>query len=211
MAQDSAATRQKIIDAATRLYRSSDYEKITISMLLKETGLSKGGFYWYFSSKEALFHEIFCTCAQEMSEVAREGNDPSAPAVEQLALRQKNMLRYDREHPNEAYFVLDYMAYLKRNHIPSPYAYDDVVMGESAAILRLGIERGELQDFPLDFMVAYVWQKSNLLYSYLCDHPEYWNDTHLLDRMVDSLLSVLVRRPACSSEAADRPAGLREI
>lgn len=52
------ATQQQIIEKAFALFMTDGYKEVTLSRLLKATGLSKGGFYHYFESKEALFEQV---------------------------------------------------------------------------------------------------------------------------------------------------------
>lgn len=50
-------TKEHIILTAFRLFLQKGYREVTMSMLVKATGLSKGAFYHYFENKEQLFIE----------------------------------------------------------------------------------------------------------------------------------------------------------
>jgi len=50
-------TKEHIILTAFRLFLQKGYKEVTMSMLVKSTGLSKGAFYHYFENKEQLFIE----------------------------------------------------------------------------------------------------------------------------------------------------------
>jgi AcrR family transcriptional regulator len=50
-----ADTRDQILAAAFRLFFEKGYKEVTMSQLVEATGLSKGAFYHYFSSKEELY------------------------------------------------------------------------------------------------------------------------------------------------------------
>ena len=47
-------TRQMIIDKAMILFTKNGYNRTSLSKILSETGLAKGGFYFHFRSKEEL-------------------------------------------------------------------------------------------------------------------------------------------------------------
>jgi TetR/AcrR family transcriptional regulator, transcriptional repressor for nem operon len=51
-------SREQIVHVATRLFLQKGYRDVTMSDLVKESGLSKGAFYHYFESKEMLFKEV---------------------------------------------------------------------------------------------------------------------------------------------------------
>src|SRR6266849_4621425 len=53
-----AATRDQILDAAARLIHLQGYHCTTLDDVLRETGVGKGNFYYYFKSKEELGYAI---------------------------------------------------------------------------------------------------------------------------------------------------------
>lgn len=53
-----SATKQQIIQKAFGLFMTLEYKEVTLSRLLKVTGISKGGFYHHFESKESLFEQV---------------------------------------------------------------------------------------------------------------------------------------------------------
>ncbi|MDK9695072.1 MAG: TetR/AcrR family transcriptional regulator [Siculibacillus sp.] len=50
-----ARTRARIVEAALKLFNSIGYEATTIDRVMAEAGLTRGGFYSHFATKEALF------------------------------------------------------------------------------------------------------------------------------------------------------------
>jgi AcrR family transcriptional regulator len=50
-------TRSRIVEAARRLFNTHGYDRVTLDMVMAEAGLTRGGFYAHFPSKEALFAE----------------------------------------------------------------------------------------------------------------------------------------------------------
>src|SRR3989442_1313631 len=53
-----AATRDQILDAAARLIHLQGYHCTTLDDVLRESGVGKGNFYYYFKSKEELGYAI---------------------------------------------------------------------------------------------------------------------------------------------------------
>lgn len=51
-------TREHILRTAFRLFITRSYKAVTMNMLEKETGLTKGAFYHYFKNKEEIFIEV---------------------------------------------------------------------------------------------------------------------------------------------------------
>ncbi|MEW6210049.1 MAG: TetR/AcrR family transcriptional regulator [Acidobacteriota bacterium] len=59
--EHKAETRKKIVSAAARLFRQRGYEGVGVDAVMNELGLTAGGFYAHFPSKEALFAEAMAT------------------------------------------------------------------------------------------------------------------------------------------------------
>lgn len=49
-----AENRRKILDAASRLFKVRGFESVTVAEIMKAAGLTHGGFYGHFQSKEDL-------------------------------------------------------------------------------------------------------------------------------------------------------------
>lgn len=55
----SVSKRQQIIDCMQSLLAQHGFESISVEMLCKEAGVSRGTFYYYFKSKEEVLVELF--------------------------------------------------------------------------------------------------------------------------------------------------------
>lgn len=53
-------TKDNIRIAALRLFLLRGYRNVSLVDVAKEIGITKGGIYHYFSSKEELFHSVIC-------------------------------------------------------------------------------------------------------------------------------------------------------
>jgi TetR/AcrR family transcriptional repressor of nem operon len=60
-------TRKKIVEAASRLFREKGYDGVGVDAIMSEVGLTAGGFYAHFPSKEALFSESIAKVMQSRS------------------------------------------------------------------------------------------------------------------------------------------------
>lgn len=66
------STKEHIILTAFRLFLKKGFKEVTMSMLVKATGLSKGAFYHYFENKEQLFIETLDNLFFSMSPFNKE-------------------------------------------------------------------------------------------------------------------------------------------
>ncbi|GAA3686446.1 TetR/AcrR family transcriptional regulator [Nonomuraea antimicrobica] len=57
-AERGAATRDKVLTIATRLFAERGYDDTSIETVLQESGLSRGALYHHYAGKEALFEAV---------------------------------------------------------------------------------------------------------------------------------------------------------
>jgi len=91
--EQAAQNRERILDAAARLFRERGFEGIGVADTMKAAGLTHGGFYGHFSSKEDLIAEA---CARAFSRsherwskmVGRTPDDPLSSIVRSYLSRR---------------------------------------------------------------------------------------------------------------------------
>jgi TetR/AcrR family transcriptional repressor of nem operon len=63
--EHKAQSRERIVGAARRLFNRHGFEQVSIERVMSEAGLTRGGFYHHFGSKDELYAEAvasFSTC-----------------------------------------------------------------------------------------------------------------------------------------------------
>src|SRR5213592_3720360 len=75
--EQAAQNRERIVEAAAQLFRERGFEGIGVADLMKEAGLTHGGFYGHFSSKDDLIAEA--------SALALLSNLPERPSGDPLS------------------------------------------------------------------------------------------------------------------------------
>jgi TetR/AcrR family transcriptional regulator, transcriptional repressor for nem operon len=80
--QRRTETRQRILAAASDLFRKHGVDGVGVDAVMKEAGLTHGGFYLHFSSKEALAAEVsqslLQTAASKWDEISRSADRGAA-------------------------------------------------------------------------------------------------------------------------------------
>jgi AcrR family transcriptional regulator len=59
--QDKSQRRDEIMAAAKKVFARKGFHATTIADIAKEAGLAYGSIYWYFDSKDDLFHDLIAT------------------------------------------------------------------------------------------------------------------------------------------------------
>jgi AcrR family transcriptional regulator len=80
-----AVRREAFVDAATRLIQITGYEQMSIQDVLDELQVSRGAFYHYFDSKQALLDAVIDRMVDAaLATLAPFLADPTVPAVQKL-------------------------------------------------------------------------------------------------------------------------------
>jgi TetR/AcrR family transcriptional repressor of nem operon len=89
-----AETRERIVDAARKLFNRHGFEQVSIDRIMADAGLTRGGFYHHFDSKDQLYAAAvasFITCNPFSASV--KDDPPDNPA--QLARMLVNLYLSD--------------------------------------------------------------------------------------------------------------------
>jgi len=70
-------TRRRVVEVAAARFRREGLDKVGVASLMSEAGLTHGGFYSHFDSKEALIEEVFASGMEEnfrrLAEASEQG------------------------------------------------------------------------------------------------------------------------------------------
>lgn len=80
-AEHKARTRARIIESARRLFNRHGFEQISIDRIMSDAGLTRGGFYNHFGSKDELYAEavtsyVTCNPFAERAASTKRSPDP---------------------------------------------------------------------------------------------------------------------------------------
>mgnify|MGYP003297997470 CR=1 FL=1 len=87
--KNSRNTKSKIVSAAWKLFYDNGYENTTIEDIIFESGTSKGSFYHYFESKDALLGSLAYLFDEKYEELEGEINQNTDSVENLLFLNRK--------------------------------------------------------------------------------------------------------------------------
>lgn len=81
MSDGDGGARARVLDAAVDLFARQGYDGTSVSQVIAQAGVAKGGFYHHFASKEALLYEVYGDLITRqlagMDEILARGLPPS--------------------------------------------------------------------------------------------------------------------------------------
>ena len=93
--EDAAETRRRIVETASRLFRARGITLVSVADIMRALGLTVGGFYRHFESKEALVAEAIEAASDEA--VSRHAK-ATADAGRASALLDRYLSKAHRDH-----------------------------------------------------------------------------------------------------------------
>lgn len=103
-AEQAQKTKNSILEKSLLLFFEKGFKNVTMNDILKATGLSKGGFYHHFESKEALFSELADTLLLSVVEIPYE----------------------DFNKQSLYSFYLDYIKYISGNNLNNSFSLNSM-------------------------------------------------------------------------------------
>ena len=134
--ETSAANHQRILDVASSMFREKGFDGVGVADLMKGAGLTHGGFYGHFASKQDLAARA-CARALEGSEerwtkLVEEASDDSLRAVISSYLSPRH-----RDHPGRGCAMAALGSDMARQEIPVRKAFTQGVKPLLAILERI--------------------------------------------------------------------------
>lgn len=152
--EEKARNRQNIVDAAGRLFRAQGIDAVGVDALMKEAGLTHGGFYNHFPSKNALVVAVceasFAASLGALAQSVQDRPDAAGSPLERLVADYLSTVHRDSEDGGCPSAALVSDAGRHADDIQAAYAQglEGYLSGISAEIIREAREAGEQIDSP---------------------------------------------------------------
>lgn len=140
--------RQIILASAAEVFGRKGYSEASMDDLVKESGISKGGIYTYFPTKEAIFLEIAEQRFRLRSDLVSHLS-PELSASKQVETYIRWLLD-SLEQPaviNRSRFSFEFWSVIARNKEKSHLAQERYKKFEAdlSALIQSGVDRGEFR------------------------------------------------------------------
>jgi AcrR family transcriptional regulator len=98
--QHKIELKNRVLNAATRLFMVQGYSKTTIKQIIKEARITTGSLYHFFRNKEdILLHmaqQVFATSAKTSDSMLRDDSDPCLRFSLEIALQLHFVIKYEK-------------------------------------------------------------------------------------------------------------------
>jgi len=168
-------SRNQILSAARFLFAERGYPQTKVSDIARETGMSQGNLYWYFSSKEDLLKAVLQDGFESFAAVLEKAAAHPGSAIHKLDSLLDDYLHFARERGDFFRIFIALLAQGGTDHMKK-LGFDTGQIGIRyhqylQAILAQGQAEGVLSgDIPVGLLVSFYFSFFNgLLITYGAD------------------------------------------
>ena len=142
---------QEIIDAAVHEFLDAGYEGTSLNSIARRAGLTKGGLYYHFGSKDDILRAANGRYTKPVYELIRHVSHMESP-VAGIRTYIREYLTYWSSHGRElSFFFLSMAKVLSNSGIRHFIAeYGATMVDYFASLLQRGIEVGELKQHDIE-------------------------------------------------------------
>lgn len=143
--------REELLGIAANLFARAGYDATSVDDIIREAGLSKGAFYHYYPSKEALLEALASRAAQQaLQGLVYVFTDPEMTAIHRL----NAFLARGRQRDEGASNVAIFSAIFRPENLPLYHrvhaAVTRVMVPPLASIIEQGVSEGSMKsDYPV--------------------------------------------------------------
>ncbi len=197
------ATREHILEEATRLFVAEGYAGLSMRQLAHQVGVSKAGLYYHFRDKESLFLAILTENLLEIEKIIQQARREGASARERIERIFRGI--FARSPEQQAIIRL---ASQEAGRL-SPEArksfrqlYHQKFTWQIQAILQEGVDAGELR--PMDARQG-AWILLGMMYPYF--YPSHRQEMGDPQEALDLMLTIFFEGAQATAPEAGRAPG----
>lgn len=147
--------RQKILDAALKMFLKKSYDATAIPPIAKEAGVSVGTIYRYFDSKETMVNELFCETLRGLREYVEKDYPKNANVKESFFYIFDKLYEYCEENYDKFMFIssAETSYYIRQENKIKLEEFYDFIFNDLQKFKKEGLVR----DLPNKMFIALVY------------------------------------------------------
>ena len=177
--EQALETKKKIYETAKSLFRKHGFDKVTVDTIVETAGVSKGSFYVYFKSKDALITNLIADTVDrvdldyksyvESFPVGTPISDIIISLVEKIAYVITDIVGYD------AMKIIYEVQITKTVNTNALLSYDRVIYKLFNELITLGVQHGEFQNVIAPETIAkhFIIALRGLTYEWCIRYPDF--------------------------------------
>ena len=134
--EQAALNRERIIQVASKLFRERGFDGVGVADLMKSAGLTHGGFYGNFASKDDLIAQACSRALDESLDTLKQAVDHGGEDV-LSTIAKAYLSTAHRDHPGEGCALAALGAEVARNSSPVRAAFTESVRSAAELLAQV--------------------------------------------------------------------------
>lgn len=164
------SNRDKIMQTAKEIIIQNGFHGCSMKQIVEESGVSTGGVYYHFESKDEIINEIYLTIKKDALRALHEYanlEDPTRVFIKDLWYGKVKWAK--NNSCSKRFLDMFYQ---------SPYKHvkvnDELAQSYQSLLkrVRLAVDNGEIIDMDCGFFFADIDASTNVVLNYLAKYPE---------------------------------------
>ncbi len=127
-------THEEILHAAARDFREHGFEGVGVAALMEHAGLTHGGFYAHFASKDALLGEVATYGLEESGKAFFDGAAQAAPDAPLREILRRYISRQHRDTPADGCMIPSLAGEIAREPAEVRHCFTEALEGYLARL-----------------------------------------------------------------------------
>jgi AcrR family transcriptional regulator len=180
--------RDKILDAALKLFVEYGFHGTPTSKIASEAGVSNGTLFHYFKTKEELILELFDLAKNELNDFLLAKIDANTSLETRAKAVVGQSLYWAMAHPQKFYYI--HQIYFSPFMAQIPVEKYQKYMQLHIDLVSEGQKAGIFKPIPMDFIITLVSNHIYGVYQYL-QHNTSENMQSIIDKSIDMILDMV--------------------
>ncbi len=146
--------RQRIFEAALKLFVENGIDNTTTSLISKEAGVATGTLYLYFKNKTDLINELYLSLKQENLAITCKDISTVEISYESLKKTWMDAIEWGVDNPDKFRFMMQFHSspYYTEQTKAKFAKYEDIIV----ELIDKGIKKGIIKNLPPKYIIEFL-------------------------------------------------------
>lgn len=193
---EAESLKDRIIDVSWRLFYEKGYDNTTVDEIIRECGISKGGFYHHFPAKDDLLSSL-SELFDKQYEIAIKKLDPDMNCYDKLMYLSDCLFRYIEEKVPVDILSLVYSTQVIKKGPKYLLDQNRLYFKTLSSVIKEGQTKGEIigNKSLAELIKFYAMQERAVLYDWCICEGSYPLSSYGMD-MLDFFLKTIRKNPS---------------
>jgi AcrR family transcriptional regulator len=161
--------QEAILKAAVKVFSERGFWNTPTSLVSKTAGIADGTLFTYFKTKDDLITEVYLDLKRDLARSLLEGLPEPGSTRDKLRHLWAGYIEWGIAHPDEHKVLYQIGTSYKLDVVVKAQANEPFI--EIERLTQESIARGEMRDYPVDYLATLVDSHANMTIAFMTANP----------------------------------------